>query len=201
MTIVARPGFPPTDLAGLVEHLRANPGKVSMGHAGIGVSSHLCSVLLTSATGTTVISVPYKGTAPALADLVGGQIDLLCDQTTNTTGHITAGTVTAYALTAAERLPTLPDLPTTAEAGVPEVALAVWHGLYAPAGTPPDVVERLAAGLRTALADEALVARLRDLGGTTVAAERATPQAHAAHLDSEIAKWAPILAAAGVQAN
>jgi tripartite-type tricarboxylate transporter receptor subunit TctC len=201
MTIVGRPGFPATDLKGVVDHLRANPGMVSMGHAGIGVSSYLCSVLLTSATGTSVISVSYKGTAPALTDLIGGQIDLLCDQTTNTTGHITAGTVQAYALTAAERLPTLPDLPTTAEAGVPEVSLAVWHGLYAPAGTPPEVIDRLSSALRAAIADEALTTRLRDLGGTTVAAEQATPQAHGAHLAAEIAKWTPILAAAGAQAN
>ena len=166
------------------------------------MSSHLCSVLLTSATGTTVISVPYKGTAPALADLVGGQIDLLCDQTTNTTGHITAGTVTAYALTAAERLPTLPDLPTTAEAGVPEVvagrlARALRASRDAARGGRA-AGDRPARGHRRS---RRWWRRLRDLGGTTVAAEQATPQAHAAHLDAEIAKWAPILAAAGVQAN
>jgi tripartite-type tricarboxylate transporter receptor subunit TctC len=201
MTIVARPDFPADDLAGLAAHLGANPGRVSMGNAGTGVSSHLCGLLLTSATGTSVVEVAYKGTAPALTDLLGGQIDLLCDQTTNTTGHIQGGTVKAFAVTTKERVPTLPDLPTTAEGGLPEVEIAVWHGIYAPAGTPPEVVEALAAALRAALADPAVVARLTELGATPVAAEQATPAAHAAHLDAEIVKWEPILRAAGVQAN
>jgi tripartite-type tricarboxylate transporter receptor subunit TctC len=201
MTIVGRPGFPAADLAGLVAHLKANPERVSMGHAGIGVSSHLCSMLLTSATGTRVVSVSYKGTAPALTDLMGGQIDLLCDQTTNTTGPIRAGKVQAYAVTSGERLPTLPDLPTVAEAGVPGAEIAVWHGIYAPAGTPPAVVDALAGALAAALADPALVARLAELGAVPVAAGRATPEAHRAHLAAEIAKWGPILESAGVQAN
>jgi tripartite-type tricarboxylate transporter receptor subunit TctC len=201
MTIVARPDFPADDLAGLVAHLKASPGQVSMGNAGTGVSSHLCGLLLTTATGTSVVEVSYKGTAPALTDLLGGQIDLLCDQTTNTSGHIRGGTVKAFAVTTKQRVPTLPDLRTTAEGGLPGVEIAVWHGIYAPAGTPPEVVDALAEALRTALADAAVAARLTELGVTQVGSERATPAAHAAHLDAEIAKWEPILRAAGVQAN
>ena len=201
MTIIGRKDFPASDLAGLVAHLKANPERVTMGNAGTGVSSHLCGMLLTSATGTSVTEVSYKGTAPALTDLLGGQIDLLCDQTTNTTGHIREGTVRAFAVTATERLATLPDLPTTAEAGVPDAAIAVWHGLYAPAGTPAAVIDRLAQALQAAVADPAVVTRLADLGAMPVPAEQATPAALQAHLAAEIAKWAPILQAAGVQAN
>ena len=201
MTIVARPDFPADDLAGLVAHLKANPDRVSMGNAGIGVSSHLCGMLLTSATGTSVVEVAYKGTAPALTDLLGGQIDLLCDQTTNTSGHIQGGTVKAFAVTTKQRVPTLPDLPTAAEGGLPGVEIAVWHGFYAPARTPPEVVDALAAALRAALADPAVVARLTELGATPVPADQASPATHAAHLDAEIAKWGPILRAAGVRAN
>jgi tripartite-type tricarboxylate transporter receptor subunit TctC len=201
MTIVARPGFPAGDLAGLAAHLEANPDKITMGNAGIGVSSHLCAMLLTSAIGAPVVSVAYKGTAPALTDLLGGQIDLLCDQTTNTTPHILAGKVKAYGVTTKERLPTLPDLPTTAEGGLPEVEITVWHGLYAPAGTPPAVIEALAAALRTAIAQPAVVERLTKLGAAPVAGEQATPEAHKAHLDAEIARWGPIIRAAGIYAN
>lgn len=201
MTIIGRKDFPASDLAGLVAYLKANPERVTMGNAGTGVSSHLCGMLLTSATGTSVTEVSYKGTAPALTDLLGGQIDLLCDQTTNTTGHIREGTVRAFAVTATERLATLPDLPTTAEAGVPDAAIAVWHGLYAPAGTPSAVVDRLAQALQAAVADPAIVTRLADLGAMPVPAEQATPAALQSHLAAEIAKWAPILQAAGVQAN
>lgn len=201
MTIIGRKDFPASDLAGLVAHLKANPEGVTMGNAGTGVSSHLCGMLLTSATGTSVTEVSYKGTAPALTDLLGGQIDLLCDQTTNTTGQIREGTVRAFAVTATERLATLPDLPTIAEAGVPDAAIAVWHGLYAPAGTPAAVIDRLAQALQAAVVDPAVVTRLADLGAMPVPAERATPAALQAHLAAEIAKWAPILQAAGVQAN
>lgn len=201
MTIIGRKDFPASDLAGLVAHLKANPEGVTMGNAGTGVSSHLCGMLLTSATGTSVTEVSYKGTAPALTDLLGGQIDLLCDQTTNTTGHIREGTVRAFAVTSTERLATLPDLPTTAEAGVPDAAIAVWHGLYAPAGTPAAVIDRLAQALQAAVVDPAVVTRLADLGAMPVPAERATPAALQSHLAAEIAKWAPILQAAGVQAN
>jgi tripartite-type tricarboxylate transporter receptor subunit TctC len=201
MTIVARPAFPAADLAGLAAHLKANPGRVPMGHAGIGVSSHLCAMLLTSAIGAPVISVAYKGTAPALTDLLGGRIDLLCDQTTNTTPHILAGKAKAYGVTTKERVPTLPDLPTTAEGGLPGVEITVWHGLYAPAGTPPAVIETVAAALRDAIAQPAIVERLTGLGAAPVAAEQATPEAHKAHLDAEIAKWEPIIRAAGIYAN
>jgi tripartite-type tricarboxylate transporter receptor subunit TctC len=201
MTIIGRKDLPADDLAALVVYLQANPNKVTMGHAGIGVSSHLCSMLLTSATGTSVVPVSYKGTAPALTDLLGGRIDLLCDQTTNTTGHIEQGGVKAFAVTSRERLPTLPELPTTAEAGVPAASIAVWHGLYAPAGTPAPVIKTLAEALRGALGDPALFGRLKGLGATPVPIDQATPDALRGQLAAEIAKWDPILRAAGVRAD
>ena len=200
MTIVARADLPIADLAGLIEHLRVNEDSVAMGVAGLGTSSHLCRLLLTGATNTTVIDVPYQGTGPALQDLLGGQIDLLCDQTSGTTAYIRAGRIRAYALTAEARLPTLPDLPTTAEAGLPQVKLVVWHGLYAPAGTPAAVVERLSAALQAAVADPQVVERMTALGGTMVSAEQATPTALAAKLSAESARLVQILDAAGVQA-
>ena len=200
MTIVARADLPIADLKSLIEHLRVNEDSVAMGFAGLGTSSHLCRLLLTSATNTTVIDVPYQGTAPALQDLLGGQIDLLCDQTSGTTGYIKAGRIRAYALTAAARLPTLPDLPTTAEAGLPQVTLVVWHGLYAPAGTPTAIVERLAEALQAAVTDPQVIERMAALGGTMVPPDQATPGALAAKLAAESARLGAVLDEAGVQA-
>jgi tripartite-type tricarboxylate transporter receptor subunit TctC len=200
MTIVARADLPIDDLAGLIEHLRVNEDSVAMGAAGLGTSSHLCRLLLTSATHTTVIDVPYQGTAPALQDLLGGQIDLLCDQTSGTTGYIRSGRIRAYALTAEARLPTLPDLPTAAEAGLPQLNLVVWHGLYAPAGTSPAIVERLSTALQAAVGDPEVVERMTALGGTMVPAGQAVPAALAAKLAAETARLGAVLDAAGVQA-
>jgi tripartite-type tricarboxylate transporter receptor subunit TctC len=165
---------------------------------GMGAASHLCGLLFQSAIDTKVTEVPYQGTGPALTDLVGGQVDFMCDQTTNTTGQIQAGEVKAYAVTSAERLDSLPDLPTTAEGGLPDMNVTVWHGLYVPAGTPEDVVQKLSSALQTALQDENVKARFAELGTTPVAAERATPEAHAEHLKAQIELWKPIIEAAGV---
>lgn len=200
MTIVARADLPIADLKGLIEHLRVNEDSVAMGFAGLGTSSHLCRLLLTGATNTTVIDVPYQGTAPALQDLLGGQIDLLCDQTSGTTGYIKAGRIRAYALTAAARLPTLPDLPTTAEAGLPQVMLVVWHGLYAPAGTPTAIVERLAEALQAAVTDPQVIERMAALGGTMVPPDQAMPGPLAAKLAAESTRLGAVLDEAGVQA-
>ncbi|MGE3295489.1 MAG: tripartite tricarboxylate transporter substrate-binding protein, partial [Geminicoccaceae bacterium] len=201
MTLVARADLPIDNLEDLIEHLRVNEDSVAIGVAGLGTSSHLCRLLLTSATDTTVIDVPYQGTAPALKDLLGGQIDLLCDQTSGTTAYIRAGRIRAYALTAEHRLPTLPDLPTAAEAGLPQLRLVVWHGLYAPAGTPAAIVERLSAALQAAVADPQVIERMTALGGTMVPADQATPQALAAKLAAETVRLVGVLDAAGVPAN
>ena len=146
-------------------------------------------------------TVPYKGTAPAIADLIGGQIDLLCDQTTNTTGQILGGEVKAYAVTSPERLANLPDLPTTAEAGLPDFQLGIWHGLYAPAGTPDDVLAKLNAALQVAVADANVAERFAELGTAPAAPEDVTPEALSALLADQIALWKPLIEAAGSMAQ
>ena len=137
MTIIARKDFPPNTLEELIAYVKANADTVTYANAGIGAASHLCGMLFMSAIGTELTTVPYQGTGPAMTDLLGGQVDFMCDQTTNTTGQIQGGEVKAYAVTAPERLANLPEVPTMAEAGLPDFQLGIWHGLYAPAGTPP----------------------------------------------------------------
>ena len=199
MTIIARKDFEPTDLKSLVDYVKANQDKVTYANAGIGAASQLCGLLFMSETGTKVTEVPYQGTGPALTDLVGGQVDFMCDQTTNTTGQIKAGEVKAYAITTAERNAALPDLPTTAEGGLPGLKVSVWHGLYVPAETPEPVVAKLSEALKAALNDQAVVARFAELGTAPVADELATPQAHHDYLAAQIEKWKQVFQAAGVQ--
>lgn len=197
MTIIARKDFEPNTLAELVDYVKANADTVTLANAGIGAASHLCGMLFMDAIDTPLTSVPYQGTGPAMTDLMGGQVDFMCDQSTNTTGQITAGSVKAYAVTTPERLAALPDLPTTAEAGLPEVEVGIWHGLYAPAGTPDAVVQKLSAALQAALADPQVAARFAELGTAPEPAERATPAALQAQLAEQIALWKPVIDAAG----
>ncbi|MEU4625939.1 tripartite tricarboxylate transporter substrate-binding protein [Actinoplanes sp. NPDC023801] len=201
MTVVARKDFPPATLTDLTAYVKANPAKVTLANAGIGAASHLCGLLFQSATGVKLQEVPYQGTGPALTDLVGGQVDFMCDQTTNTSGQISAGKVKAYAVTTPERVKSLPDVPTTTEAGLPQLQVSVWHGLYVPAGTPPDVVGKLSTALQTALADQAVIDQMAKLGTAPVAAADATPDAHRAHLEEQLTAWAKVIADAGVQAS
>ncbi|MEU4420232.1 tripartite tricarboxylate transporter substrate-binding protein [Actinoplanes sp. NPDC024001] len=201
MTVVARKDFAPADLAGLTTYVKANSDKVTLANAGIGAASHLCGLLFQSAAGVKLQEVPYQGTGPALTDLVGGQVDFMCDQTTNTTGQITAGKVKAYAVTTPERVKSLPDVPTTTEAGMPQLQVSVWHGLYAPAGTPPEIVQKLSEALKTALADQAVIDQMAKLGTAPVAAADATPEAHRAHLEEQITTWAKVISDAGVKAS
>ncbi|MYZ48288.1 tripartite tricarboxylate transporter substrate binding protein BugD [Propylenella binzhouense] len=201
MTIIARKDFPPKTLEELVAYVKENKDKLTYANAGIGAASHLCGLLLMKAIGADVTTVPYQGTGPALTDLVGGQVDFMCDQTTNTTGQIKAGEVKAYAVTTKERLKSLPDLPTADEAGLPGFEVSVWHGLYVPAGTPEPVVQKLNAALQAALKDENVASRFAELGTAPVAAELATPEAHKERLSSQIELWRPIIEAAGVMAK
>jgi tripartite-type tricarboxylate transporter receptor subunit TctC len=201
MTVVARKDFPPATFQDLVTYVKANTGKVTLANAGIGAASHLCGLLFQSAAGVKLQEVPYQGTGPALTDLVGGQVDFMCDQTTNTTGQITAGKVKAYAVTTPERVKTLPDLPTTAEAGMPQLQVSVWHGLYVPAGTPEEIVRKLSDALKKALADKAVIDQMAKLGTAPVPAEDATPEAHRAYLDEQLKTWAKIISDAGVKAS
>ena len=201
MTLVARPDFPPETLADLVSYAKENKEQVLYAHAGIGAASQLCGMLLMQALDTQFTTVPYKGTAPAMTDLMGGQVDLMCDQTTNTTNPITAGSIKAYAAFTEERLNALPDVPTAAEGGLDGIEIRVWHGLYAPAGTPDEVVAKLSEALQAALADQNVVQRFAELGTAPVPPEAATPEALQDKLLSEIDRWKPVIQAAGVYAE
>ncbi|MFC6445755.1 tripartite tricarboxylate transporter substrate-binding protein [Shinella zoogloeoides] len=197
MTIVARKDLEPTDLKGLIDYMKANKDTVTVANAGIGAASHLCGMMLMSALQTQFTTVPYKGTGPAMTDLLGGQVDVLCDQTTNTTKQIQGGTIKAYAVTSPARLGNLPDIPTAEEGGLPGFQIGIWHGVYAPKGTPAEVTERLSKSLQLALKDPNVVARFAELGTTPSSQEDATPAALKAKLESEIARWKPIIEAAG----
>jgi tripartite-type tricarboxylate transporter receptor subunit TctC len=197
MVLIGRPDLPFSDLEALVAWARAKGADVNLAHAGIGSASHLCATLLRAVTRVPMTPVVFRGTAPVMTEMMAGRIDLACDQTTNALPFIQDGRVKAFAVTTAERLSILPDVPTTAEGGLPEVQVTIWHGLYAPRGTPAPVVERLSRALRVALQDETVVRRLAELGSTPEPQERATPTAHRAMLDAEIARWRPILQAAG----
>ncbi|MGR6913371.1 tripartite tricarboxylate transporter substrate-binding protein [[Actinomadura] parvosata] len=201
MTIVARKDFEPKTLQELVTHVKANASKVTLANAGIGAASHLCGLLFQTAAGVKLQEVPYEGTGPALTDLVGGQVDFMCDQTTNTSGQITAGEVKAYAVTTPERVKSLPDLPTTTEAGLPQLKVSVWHGLYVPKGTPQDVVQKLSEALKVALADQKVIDQMAKLGTAPVKAADATPEAHRARLQEQITTWGKVIADAGVKAG
>lgn len=201
MTIVARKDFEPSDMASLVTYVKANADTLTMANAGIGAASHLCGMLFMQALEVPLVTVPYKGTGPAMTDLLGGQVDLMCDQTTNTTEQIKGGTIKAYAVTAPARLDVFPDLPTVAEAGLPGLEVGIWHGIYAPKGTPAEATERLTKALQVALADPGVAAKMAELGTAPVSAADATPAALKAKLESEIARWKPIIEAAGVYAD
>ncbi|MGE3874375.1 MAG: tripartite tricarboxylate transporter substrate binding protein BugD [Parvibaculaceae bacterium] len=201
MTIVARKDFEPTDLKSLIDYVKANKDKVTLANAGIGAASHLCGMMFMSAIQTQLVTVPYKGTGPAMTDLLGGQVDFMCDQTTNTTKQIKGQTIKGYAVTTAKRVDALPDLPTAEEAGLPNFQVSVWHGIYAPKGTPPEITARLSKSLQLALADPNVVARFAELGTTPSPQADATPAALKAKLESEIARWKPVIDAAGQYAD
>lgn len=201
MTIIARNDFEPNTLEELVGYVSENADTVTYANAGIGAASHLCGLLFQDAIGVSLQEVPYEGTGPALTDLVGGQVDFMCDQTTNTTGQITAGEVKAYAVTTPERVDSLADLPTTEEAGLPDLQVSVWHGLYVPADTPDEIVQTLSDALKVALADQGVIDQMADLGTAPVPEEDATPEAHTAKLEEQTDIWGQIIAEAGVEAS
>jgi len=201
MVVVARKDFEPTDFKAFMDYVKANGDKLTLANAGIGAASHLCGMLLMQALETPLVTVPYKGTGPAMTDLLGGQVDIMCDQTTNTTQQIKGGTIKAYAVTTPERLELFPDLPTAKESGLESLEFAIWHGIYTPKGTPAEVNERLSKSLQAALADEGVIKAMADLGTAPSPAEDATPAALKAKLESEIARWKPVIDAAGVYAD
>jgi tripartite-type tricarboxylate transporter receptor subunit TctC len=203
MTLVGRPTLPANNIKELLQWISQNNGKINLGNAGVGAASHLCGLLFQNALKAEMTTVPYKGTGPAMTDLIGGQIDLLCDQTTSTTGQIEAKKVKAYAVTTAKRLttPALKDLPTLQEAGLKDFDVSIWSGLYAPKGTPPDVLARLNAALKTALKDPEFIKKQEALGAVVMTDARVEPAGHKQFVLSEIAKWSPAIKAAGVYAD
>ncbi len=203
MTVIGRPTLPANNFAELRSWLEANKGKVNLANAGVGAASHLCGLLLMNALKIDMTTVPYKGTAPAMTDLIGGQVDLMCDQTTNTTSQIEAKKVKAYAVTTPKRLstPALKDLPTLQEAGLKDFQVTIFHGLYAPKGTPADVQKKLNDALKVALKDPDFIKKQEGLGAVVVTDKRIEPAEHKKFVAAEIAKWSPIIKAAGVYAD
>ncbi|MBJ7420346.1 MAG: tripartite tricarboxylate transporter substrate binding protein BugD [Rhodoferax sp.] len=198
MTLITRPSMPAKNFKELRDWLNANKGKINLGNAGIGSASHLCGLMFQNAIQVDMTTIPYKGTAPAMTDLIGGQIDLLCDQTTNTSVQIEAKKVNAYGVTTAKRLttPALKDIPTLQEDGLKGFEVTIWHGLYAPKGTPADVVAKLNSALKAALKDPDFIKKQESLGAVVVTDKRVEPAEHKKFVAAEIAKWGPVIAAA-----
>jgi tripartite-type tricarboxylate transporter receptor subunit TctC len=201
MTLVAKKDFPANTLAEAIAVIRRERENLNYANAGIGAASHLCGLLLMKAVDAPMTTVPFRGTGPAIQEILSGRIDLMCDQTTNTTEQINAGSLKVFAVTTEARVPALPNVPTSAEAGLPAFQVGVWHGLYAPKGTPAAVLQRLSQALQVALRDPKLVARFADLGTVPVRQDQATPEAHRAFWAADIAKWRPIIQAAGQYAD
>lgn len=200
MTIIGKPGLPANNYKELVAWMQKNKGRINLGNAGIGSASHLCGLLFQHAVGVDMTQVPYKGTGPAMTDLMGGQIDLMCDQTTNTTGAIEAKKVKVFAVTTPKRLtvPALKDVPTMQELGVKDFQVTIFHGLYAPRNTPAPVLKKLNDALKIALKDPDFIKREESLGAVVVNDRRVEPAEHKKFVHGEIAKWTPLIKAAGV---
>ena len=198
MTLIARANFPANNFTEFVTHFKANKDKLSMAHAGLGAASQLCGLLLTSTLETDVLTVPYTGTAPAMTALLGGQVDFMCDQTTNTTNQIQSGKVKAYGVTTRTRVASLPNIPTLDEQGLKGYETYSWQAVFAPAKTPRPIIDKLNAAIVTALQDPALLKRLDDL---TMTVTPSSPQALGRHVVDQLAVWGPITKAAGVQVD
>jgi tripartite-type tricarboxylate transporter receptor subunit TctC len=203
MAVIARPTLPASNFKELMAWIAQNKGKINLGNAGVGSAAHLCGLLFQNALKVDMTPVAYKGTGPAMIDLMGGQIDLMCDQTTNNTGQIEARKVKAYAVTTAQRLttPALKDLPTLQEAGLTGFEVTVWQGLYAPKGTPADVQKKLNDALKLVLKDPEFIKKQEALGAVVVTDKRMEPAEHKKFVAAEIARWSPIIKAAGVYAD
>ena len=200
MTLIAKPQTTQTNLKDLLAYVRANKDKINLANAGVGAASHLCGLLLQSAMQTDLTTVPFSGTAPAMTALLGGNVDIMCDQTTNTTGQIKGGKVKAFAVTSKTKLPNFPELPPLATE-LPGFEVGVWHILYAPKNTPADVVTKLQASLQAAMKDPAFAGKMKELGAEIMPVDRQNSAGAKALLASEIAKWSPIVQAAKAYAD
>ena len=196
--IVSKLGIEAKTIAEFLDHVKKSGRNISFGTAGVGSGSHLCNMMLQSALGTKFNEIPYRGTGPAMNDLVAGQLDALCDQTTNSIPQIQGNRIRPYAVTATERVAQLPTLPTLQEAGLANFEVTVWHALYAPRGTPDAVIQRLNAALEVALKDQTVLARFADLGTTAYPAGRRGPGEARAQLEREVEKWRRVITEAGV---
>ena len=203
MTLIGRPTLPANNYAELVKWIEANKGNINLANAGLGAASHLCGLLFQSTVKVDMTTVPYKGTGPAMTDLLGGQVDLMCDQSTNTTGQIEAGKVKAYAVTTSKRLttPALAKLPTLDESGLKGFNVSIWHALYAPKGTSKAVTDKVNAALKLALKDPDFIKRQEALGAVIINDARNNGPEHKKFVESEIAKWSPVIKAAGQYAD
>ena len=203
MTLIGRPTLPANNYAELVKWIEANKGKINLANAGLGAASHLCGLLFQQSLKVDMTTIPYKGTAPAMTDLLGGQVDLMCDQSTNTTSQIEGGKVKAYAVTTLKPLatPVLAKLPTLDASGLKGFNVSVWHGLYAPKGTPKAAQDKINAALRAALKDPEFIKRQEALGAVVITDARLAPAEHKKFVEAEIAKWGPAIKAAGQYAD
>jgi len=203
MTLIGKPQIEAKNFAELRDWITKNPGKVNLGNAGVGSASHLCGLLFQNELKADMTTVPYKGTAPAIADLLGGQIDLLCDQTTNTTSQIEAKKVKPFAVTTLKRLstPALKDIPTLDESGLKNFQVTIWHGMYAPKGTPAPVLQKLNTALKAALKDPEFIKKQEGLGAMVVTDKRVEPAEHKKFVQSEVARFGPVIKAAGAYAD
>jgi tripartite-type tricarboxylate transporter receptor subunit TctC len=198
MAFVAKKDFPAKDFKEFVAYLKANQSKIVHGHAGLGSASHMCGVSFLQAIGLKVTTVPYKGTAPALNDLIGGQFDFMCDQTVNIAQPVKGGLIKGYAVPTKTRLAVLPDLPTTAEMGMPDVTMDIWYGMWAPKGTPKPVVDRLSAALRDALKDPEVKGRLTSMGAEISPDNLVNSETLRAQVAREVVRWKDTISKAGV---
>ena len=201
MTLLARKDFPANNFQELAAYLKANQSKINLANAGLGAVSQLCGMLFERALGAKFTAVPFQGTAPAMNALLGGQVDILCDQTTQTIPQIKAGNVKFFGVTTKNRIKALPDAPTLDEQGLKGFEVVVWHGIYAPKGTPKPIIDKMNQAIRIALKDPAVVQRMAELGAEIVGEDKLTPESLHVWLKSEIDRWGPIIKSTGTFAD
>jgi tripartite-type tricarboxylate transporter receptor subunit TctC len=201
MTLLARKDFPANNLQEFIAYVKANKAKINLANAGLGAVSQLCGMMLERALDVKLTAVPFQGTAPAMNALLGGQVDILCDQTTQTIPQIKAGNVKFYGVTTKNRIKAMPDAPTLNEQGLKDFEVIVWHGIYAPKGTPKPIIDRVNAAVRTALKDPEVAKRMADLGAEIAVDSKLSPEGLQTWLKSEIDKWGPVIRAAGTFAD